>query len=137
MLIVSCGGMVFLVARKMPVLASLCSTESGQQGDGEQMPAEPFLAKEKAKLLVRKVLVISAHKAIFFLRWLETTTKKSSEKMWRFYHRQRHQKNMQEDAVKKQEEIAQNADYWHTIRRTLVGRKKKEKTKKTTDGLSE
>jgi len=113
----------------MPALALLCSNESGE-GDGEQMPTEPFLAKEKAKLLVRKFLVIGAHKAIFFLRWLEATTKKSLEKMRRFYHRQRRQENMQEDAVKKQEEIAKNADYWRAIRHALVGRKKKEKTKK-------
>ena len=135
LLAISCGGMVFLAARKMPALASLCSNESGQ-GNGEQMPTEPFLAKEKAKLLTRKFLIIAAQKGIFFLRWLETTIKKSSEKMGRFYHRQRHQKNIQEDAVKKQEEIAKNADYWRAIRHTLVGRKKKEKIKKGS-GLSD
>lgn len=115
----------------MPVLASLCSAENGPEG--EQMPAEAFLAKEKAKLLVRKFLVIGAHKAIFFLRWLEATTKKASEKAGRFYHRQRRQEDIQEDAVKKQEEIAQNADYWRAVRHALTGRKKKEKTKKGSD----
>ena len=131
LLIVSCGGMVFLVARKAPVLVLPCSAGSGQEND--QAPAEAFLAKEKAKLLARKFLVIAAHKAIFFLRWLEATAKKASEKTGRFYHRQRRQEDIQEDTVKKQEEIAQNADYWHTVRHALVGRKKKEKTKKGSD----
>lgn len=130
--------MVFLITRKMPVLVSLYSAEKESGQEGEQMMAEPFLAKEKVKLLARKFLIIAAQKGIFFLRWLEATAKKSSEKMGRFYHRQRHQKNIQEDAVKKQEEIAQNADYWHAIGHALRGRKKKEKkTVKITDGVSE
>ena len=126
MLVISFGGMAFLVARKMPALA-LFSTETSQENG--QMPAEAILAKEKVKLLVRKFLIIAAQKAIFLLRWLETAVKKSSEKMGRFYRRQRRQEDIQEDAVKKQEEIAQNGDYWHAIGHALRGRKKKKNQK--------
>ncbi len=133
LLIISLGGLVFLVARKLPLLASLPAEVVLDNG---QASPQAVLAKEKIKLLARKFLIIVAHKIISFLRWLEAITKKASEKAKQFYHRQRRQENIQEDTVKKQEEIAKNADYWHTIRHTLVSRAKKAKTKKGS-GVSE
>ncbi len=91
LLIVSLGGIAFLVARKLPLLASLASDVVLDNG---QAPVQAVLAKEKIKLLARKFLIMGAHKAISFLCWLETAIVATSEKARKFYRRQRHQEGL-------------------------------------------
>ena len=121
-LALSFGGIVFLVAHKIPILAAYSSaTIEGE----EPLTPEAILAQEKIKLLVRRFLIFAAQKAVFLLHWLEKIVQKVSEKTRRFYHRQKRREDAQEDIVKKQEEIAKNSDYWHVIKHGLRGRKKK------------
>ncbi|GEM_PF-4184244 len=120
-LVLSAGGLVFLVVRKLPILVAIPI-------EGEETEkVEKSLAKEKIKLLARKFLIFAAQKAMFSLRWLEKTIQMISEKARRFYHRQKRREDIQEDVVKKQEEIAKNSDYWHTIRYGFRSHKKKDK----------
>ena len=131
-LVLSAGGLVFLVVGKIPILAAY-SPQALEAVEAETLTPEAVLAQEKIKLLSRKFLIFGAQKAIFLLRWLAKVIQKISEKTKLFYHRQRRREDVQEDVVKKQEEIAQNGDYWHVIRYGLLkvkGRKKKEKIKK-------
>lgn len=116
--VLSLGGLIFLVARKMPALADI-------PVEGGQAAIENSLTKERMKLLAQRILIFAAHKAIFLLRGLEKIVQEVSEKTRRFYHHQKRREDVQEDIVKKQEEIAKNGDYWHTIRYGLRGRKKK------------
>jgi len=128
-----------LVVHKIPVLA-VYSPRAFEAAEVETLTPEAILAQEKIKLLNRKFLIFAAKKAIFLLRWLAKIIQRVSEKTKLFYHRQKRCENIQEDVVKKQEEISQNGDYWHVIRYGLLkvkGRKKKEKIKKTADGVSE
>ena len=127
-LVLSAGGLIFLLVRKMPILAA-CSVEDSKAP--ETLTSEAIVAQEKAKLLSRKFLIFIAKKALFSLRGLEKNIQRISEKTRRFYRRQRKKEDIQEDVVKKQEEISKNSNYWQSIRHGLHGRKKKEKIKPT------
>ncbi|MDD5750752.1 MAG: hypothetical protein PHU56_03890 [Candidatus Pacebacteria bacterium] len=122
----SLGGLVFLAVHKIPVLTVVSSAVPEET---DSSASEMILAREKFSLLSRKLLIFIAQKAIFLLRALEKFIQGISEKARRFYHHQKKREDIQAEAVKKQEEIAQNSDYWHVISHALHGRKKKERVK--------
>ena len=113
------GGIVFLLARKIPDLAAL------------PLPAEniaekrKFFLKEKTKLFFNKSASYLFKKIIIFFHKTENVSQSILKKATRLYQRQKNKENIQEDILKRKEEISQNKDYWHNIKNGLVGRKKK------------
>ena len=113
------GGVIFLMARKMPALVAL------------PLPAEniaekrKFFLKEKTKLFFNKSASYLFKKIIIFFHKTENVSQSILKKATRLYQRQKNKENIQEDILKRKEEISQNKDYWHNIKNGLVGRKKK------------
>jgi len=110
-----------LLARKIPDLAAL------------PLPAEniaekrKFFLKEKTKLFFNKSASYLFKKIIIFLRKTESFSQNVLKKATRLYQRQRNKENIQEDILKRKEEISRNKDYWHNIKRGLVGKVKGKK----------
>lgn len=115
------GGVVFLVARKIPALAEL----SIPVREDNLADRKKIFIKAKAKSLFNRLAGYLFKKIILFFHKTENLSQNVLKGATRLYQRQKKEENIQEDILKRKEEISQNSDYWHNIKRGLVRRKKK------------